>query len=199
MLEHLISHELDPVVCEDSPTDFVGLELTRPDLLLGAQLKTADWLEQAGFADSNEVTKEAAASTARAAFTSLTTAQNLETQREALTQLHCPEEIRHVIGMLTAYDWEFVNQAKELRGYVVAKLMEETTNPKADIRLKALGMLGKVTEVGLFTDKVEVKKADQTDEELDARIKERLNKLRGVMDVIGHTPQVQDADDKSVA
>ena len=60
--------------------------------------------------------------------------------------------------MLTAYDWEFVQQAKELRGYTVAKLVEETQNPNPNVRLKALGLLGKVTEVGLFTDKVEIKK-----------------------------------------
>lgn len=188
MLEHLISANLDPHVCEGTPTDFVGLELTSPDQLLGAQLKTADWLEESGLADTPAITQEAAATAARAAFQTLTTSPDTDAQRNALTTLHCPEEIRHVIGMLTAYDWEFVNQAKEIRGYVVAKLMEETENPKADIRLKALGLLGKVTEVGLFTDKVEVKKVDQTDEELDARIKERLGKLRGVMDVIGHAP-----------
>jgi hypothetical protein len=46
--------------------------------------------------------------------------------------------------MLTAYDWRFVQQAKELRGYAVAKLVEETANPNANIRLKALGLLGEV-------------------------------------------------------
>jgi hypothetical protein len=85
--------------------------------------------------------------------------------------------------MLTAYDWEFINQAKELRGYVVSKLVEETQSTNANIRLKALGMLGKVTEVGLFTDKIEVKKEELTDSELDKRIKEKLNRFMQVVDV----------------
>ena len=84
--------------------------------------------------------------------------------------------------MLTAYDWEFVQQAKEIRGYAVSKLLEECESPNANIRLKALGLLGKVTEVGLFTDKVEVKKTDMSNEELDAKIKEKLQALSKAME-----------------
>ena len=90
--------------------------------------------------------------------------------------------MQHLVGMLTAYDWEFVHQARELRGYTVAKLLEECENPNANIRLKALGLLGKVTEVGLFTDKIEVKKTDLTDEEIDKKLKDKLAKFMGVQD-----------------
>ena len=90
--------------------------------------------------------------------------------------------MRHLVGMLTAYDWEFVQQAKELRGYTVAKLIEETNNSNANIRLKALGLLGKVTEVGLFTEKIEVKKTDMTEEEIDKRLKEKLTKFMDLSD-----------------
>jgi hypothetical protein len=85
--------------------------------------------------------------------------------------------------MLTAYDWEFVNQAKQLRGYAVAKLLEECENPNSNIRLKALGLLGKVTEVGLFTDKIEVKKTDLTEEEIDKKLKEKLAVFMNITDV----------------
>jgi hypothetical protein len=50
-----------------------------------------------------------------------------------------------------------------------------------------LGLLGKVTEVGLFTDKVEIKKAELSDSEIDAKIKEKLNRFMGVMDVVDIT------------
>ena len=103
-------------------------------------------------------------------------------QKADLIQLKTPEAVRHITGMLTAYDWEFVQQAKELRGYTVAKLVEETQNPNANIRLKALGLLGKVTEVGLFTDKVEIKKTDLTEAEIDAKLKEKLAKFMDVSD-----------------
>ena len=50
------------------------------------------------------------------------------------------------------------------------------------IRLKALGLLGKVTEVGLFTEKIEVKKTDLTEAEVDAKLKEKLARFMNVSD-----------------
>ena len=79
--------------------------------------------------------------------------------------------------MLTAYDWEFIGQAKELRGYAVAKILEETKHPDAKIRLKALQMLGNVTEIALFTERVEVTKKDASEEEIEKRLRERLSKF----------------------
>jgi hypothetical protein len=64
----------------------------------------------------------------------------------------------------------------------VAKILEETNHPDARIRLKALDMLGRVTEVGLFTERIEVKKADMSDNEIDQKIKDKLNKFMGVVD-----------------
>ena len=84
--------------------------------------------------------------------------------------------------MLTAYDWAFVEQAKELRGYAVSQILEETKHPDAKVRLKALEMLGKVTEVALFTNRVEVKSAEMTNTELDQKIKDKLNRFMGVLD-----------------
>jgi len=51
-------------------------------------------------------------------------------------------------------------------------------------------LLGKVTEVGLFTDKIEIKKDELTDTELDQRIKDKLSKFMGVVDIL----EVTDAD-----
>ena len=42
--------------------------------------------------------------------------------------------------------------------------------------------MGKVTEVGLFTDKIEVKKTDLTDEEIDRKLKDKLAKFMNVTD-----------------
>jgi hypothetical protein len=90
--------------------------------------------------------------------------------------------VQHLVGMLSAYDWEFMEQAKELRGYAVSQILEETKHPDAKIRLKALDMLGKVTEVALFTERVEVRKTQLSDSDLDAKIKEKLNRFMGVID-----------------
>ena len=86
--------------------------------------------------------------------------------------------------MVTAYQWKFVEQAEELRSMSVAKIVNETEHPDARIRLKALELLGKVTEVALFTDRIAIKSEEVTDEELDKRIKEKLGRYMGVVDVV---------------
>lgn len=49
--------------------------------------------------------------------------------------------------------------------------------------MRALELLGRVTEVALFTDRVEVKKTNVDDRELDAKIKEKLARFVDVVDV----------------
>jgi hypothetical protein len=86
--------------------------------------------------------------------------------------------------MVTAYQWKFVEQAESLRSMSVSKIVKETDHPDARIRLKALELLGKVTEVALFTDRVAIKNEEVTDEELDARIKEKLGRYMGAVDIV---------------
>jgi len=86
--------------------------------------------------------------------------------------------------MVTAYQWKFIEQAESLRSMSVAKIVKETDHPDARIRLKALEMLGKVTEVALFTDRVQIKTDEISDEELDAKIKEKLSRYMGAVDVV---------------
>jgi len=179
MLEHLI--EFEPEVGDHSgkPTP---LEKEHPADVIDAKVNTTEWLKGLGAADTDTVVSQAEVQAARASFTNLVSAAPAEITHEHLTQIKTPAAVQHLVGMLTAYDWEFVTQAQKLRGYAVAKILEEVENPSANIRLKALGLLGKVTEVGLFTDKIEVKKTDLTDEEIDKKLKDKLAKFMNVTD-----------------
>ena len=188
MFEHLI--DFDPPV--EDRTGVTPVEKLAPTEVVNAQISTADWLKAMGAKDDEEIKTEADVKAAREAFTALTTAAPIKDQHSAVTQIQAPAAVRHLTGMLTAYDWEFVQQAKELRGYAVAKILEECEHPTASIRLKALQMLGKVTEVGLFTDKVEVKKTDLTEAEIDAKLKEKLAAFMDVSDA-----EVIDVEDVS--
>lgn len=175
MLEHLISAELDPIVFDDEPQGFTQLPNANATEIIDAQVKTSDWLTSLGL-DDDEAENKANAKSARNAFASLTAGTNTTTVQLALANIKAPQAVQHLVGMLTAYDWEFVEQAKNLRGYAVAKILDDCENPNASIRLKALSLLGKVTEVGLFTEKIEVKKVDASAEELEERIRQRLAK-----------------------
>jgi hypothetical protein len=180
MLEHLVhfSPETTP------PGNLLPLDDAGPGAILAAKVATTDWLTEIGAPPDDEIEAEVEKAHARKAFSALTTQTNTLEQKAALAALKTPEAVRHVTGMLSAYDWEFIEQAKELRGYTVAKIVEETTNSNPNIRLKALALLGKVTEVGLFTEKIEVKTAPASDAELDARIKDKLDKFMGIVDVL---------------
>jgi hypothetical protein len=182
MLEHLL--DLKPPVDAHSKKAIQALDKANAQDVLDAQVSTTLWLESMGVEDDKKVLAEAEANAARKVFTDLASAAPEEQTKSNLTTLKTPQAVRHLVTMLSAYDWEFVEQAKNLRGMAVAKIIEETNHPDARIRLKALEMLGKVTEVGLFTEKIEVKKAALSDVEIEQRIKDKLNKFMQVVDVI---------------
>lgn len=179
MLEHLLDFQPEVFSTAQAPQPVGKLA---PADTLNAKLKTHDWLKEMGAPDTEEVVSELEKQKARETFIALTTNTPNDKQHELIQQIQTPAAVRHLTGMLTAYDWEFVHQAKEIRGYAVAKLLEECENPNSNIRLKALALLGKVTEVGLFTEKIEVKKTDLTESEIDAKLKEKLAKFMNVSD-----------------
>lgn len=159
-----------------TPTDSLSATET-----LSAQIKTSQWLK--AFEDEDEeILSEAQQEKVVDAFNALTTQDPRAKQR--LLELDLPEEIKSAVGMVTAYQWKFVEQAESLRSMSVAKIVKETDHPDARIRLKALELLGKVTEVALFTDRISVKSEEVSDEELDQRIKEKLGKYMGAVDVV---------------
>jgi uncharacterized protein YjgD (DUF1641 family) len=180
MLDHLI--DFSPPVDSYERKAVRGLDASSPEEILNAQVKTTEWLESMGVDSDQKVLEKAQATAARKVFAALATAQPVAETKHQLTQLKTPEAVRHLVTMLSAYDWEFVEQAKELRGMAVAKILEETNHPDARIRLKALDMLGRVTEVGLFTERIEVKRSDLSDNEIDQKIKDKLNRFMGVTD-----------------
>jgi hypothetical protein len=181
MLDHLI--DFAPDIYPDEEGQVLDARKASPEKLLDAKIASNDWLTQLGAVDSTAIIGPIETKAAQTAFAHIVAATPEKEMTTAIASVKTPAAVQHLVGMLTAYDWEFVNQAKELRGYVVAQLVEETKSTNANIRLKALGLLGKVTEVGLFTEKIEVKKEELTDNELDIRIKEKLNRFMGVVDV----------------
>jgi len=178
----------------EDASGFTPLDDATPGDILSAQVETQQWLEEMGVRPDSVLVDEVEKKAARAAFQAITFADPNEEQRGKLVQIKTPAAVQHLVGMLSAYDWEFIERAKEIRGYCVAQLLEETKDKSSSIRLKALGLLGKVTEIGLFTDKIEIKKIEMTDQDIEARIKEKLNRFMQVIDV-ADARNVMDAKD----
>ena len=183
LLQHLITaDEADFVPTpEEGEPQLTPLEKLSAAETLNAKIKTTDFLSEITKDDETKIT-EAVETRAVEAFGSFIT--NAPDAKQKILELQLPEEVRSSVAMLSQYQWQFVKQAEELRSMAVAKIVKETDHPDARIRLKALDMLGKVTEVALFTERVEVKKVDETSEELDARIKAKLAKYMGIVDAV---------------
>jgi hypothetical protein len=195
MLDHLlIDDALEPVAAPVNATDkkaFPALGALDPADFFDAQVKTADIIALFDDEDSDP-TPELQRNAAAAAFMEMTNGASLQDTRAKLAKLKVPRAVRHLVGMLTAYEWEFVDQAKALRGYAVAQILEETKHPDAKIRLRALEMLGKVTEVALFTERVEVKNSGLSDDELDAKLREKLRLFMNATDAVAKTTETVD-------
>lgn len=193
MLEHLLDIEYEPEVLDTPKEAFTSeKKLSAVDLLQG-QIETTEWLEELGARSDEEVLQTAQENQARDAFKALVATPT--EAKGAIQKLTVPPAVKKLVGMLTAYDWAFVEQAKEIRGMAVAKILEETDHPDARIRLKALELLGRVTEVGLFTDRIEVKKTELSDSELDAKIKEKLLAIQNTIEAPKDDENVTDVEE----
>lgn len=145
---------------------------------LDARFETAEFLDAIGAKPEDEITKEIAREAASKSFEDFVKNVPDPQKKQNLANVKTPEAVKRVVGMLSSYDWQFVEESQRIRGFIVTKLLEEAEDhPDAKVRLRALELLGKVTDVGLFSERIEVKKTDITDAELDAQIKAKLEKF----------------------
>jgi len=87
-------------------------------------------------------------------------------------------------ALLAEYDYQIIDEAVKLRTYVTNRLIEESDNSDPKIRMRALEMLGKITDVGLFTDRKEVIITSKSDADLDKDLRESLTILLNPADYI---------------
>lgn len=88
-----------------------------------------------------------------------------------------PASLVNVRSYLDEYGQAVVTHAIEVRHLVTNRLLEESQNPDPRIRIRALELLGKHSDVGLFTDRSEVTVTHQSTEELRDRLRAKLQKL----------------------
>jgi hypothetical protein len=89
-------------------------------------------------------------------------------------------------NMLREYDNEFVADAAQMRLVVTNKLLDLASCGDPKIEIKATEMLGKISDVGLFSEKTEITVTYNNVSDLDAAIKDKVRKMlmaQGVTDV----------------
>jgi len=106
--------------------------------------------------------------------------------------LSTPATVKHLYAMLSDYDHQVVQEAVQLRRFVTNKLIEDTGLNDPRHRLKALELLGKISDVGLFSEKTEVIVKHATTEELEKQIRSKLANIIGQEKTINTSFEVID-------
>jgi hypothetical protein len=76
--------------------------------------------------------------------------------------------------LLDQYNFEFENKSKQMRSYVLTKLFETAEGKDKALAMRALETLGKVSEIGLFSTKIEVNINHKPTQELEEELKNLL-------------------------
>ena len=117
--------------------------------------------------------------------------------RDVMRDLTPPAQIQrsatatYLRALIADYDHEVVDTAVQIRQFVTNSLLEEAA-PGNKNRIKALELLGKISEVGLFTERTEITVRHQSASELEDRVRDKLIKLMGmgsgqpIEDVVAH-------------
>ncbi len=194
MLDHLIPSTPEPR--KDAALSFVPYDNATSKQVADAKIATERWLSSMGIEDEPTVDPAYEAALAQHAFAVVTGVKpgTEDDKKKAVGALTTQESVRKMDSMLSLYEQSFVDKAEQIRNYIVHKLLDEAENNKqAHIRLKALKMLGDVTEVGLFTHRVENVTKDLSEEQINEEIRKRLEKLVLNPD----TPMLERVDDDS--
>lgn len=186
----------EPVKLTDPKEGFTPQKKLDASDELDARFETAEFLEAIGAKQEDEITKELAREAAQKSFEDFVKNVPDPAKRTNLANMKTPESVKRVVGMLSSYDWQFVEESQRIRGFIVTKLLEEAEDhPDAKVRLRALELLGKVTDVGLFSERVEIKKTDISDADLDAQIRAKLEKFVEKSETLKLKPPVETAID----
>lgn len=139
-----------------------------------ALFKTVEFME--AFGPTAEPTEEDKVR-ARAALHDSVSKADDPSKLPTTTIANTPGSVKHLKEILSEYDHVVVKSAVQIRTFVTNRLIEESTNPDPKIRMRALELLGKIGDVGLFIERTEVTVKHKTTIELQSSIKERIAKL----------------------
>jgi len=167
------------------PLDDEPKHMSLPDRV-EAMDNTVSELEVHGLTiDYEEQDKEVAATLATSYAQDPDLTSNKVTHARAATLT--PASIRLTNSIITEFNHSVVESSRQLRNLVTNKLILETDNPDAKVRMRALELLGKISDVGLFTEKSEVTITHQTTDDIKEKLRVKLAKL------VNPEPEVEDA------
>lgn len=102
-----------------------------------------------------------------------------------------PASIVLTNNILQEFGHSVAESATQIRYLVTNKLLLESENADPRIRIRALELLGKISDVGLFAEKSEVTVTHQSTEDL-------RNKLRGKLEKLVQPVEIEEVDYEDV-
>ena len=108
-----------------------------------------------------------------------------------------PGSIVHLESILTEWDHEVLDVSRRLRNYITNRFIIESTDEDPRIRLKALENLGRLSNVGLFNDRVDITVTHRSISDIETDLKRTLELFSG--EVIDVTPLESEIKRASVA
>ena len=88
-----------------------------------------------------------------------------------------PASLLMTNSILQEFGHSVVESARQIRHLVTNKLVLEADNPDPRVRIRALELLGKISDVGLFAEKSEVTITHQSTEDIKDKLRSKLAKL----------------------
>jgi hypothetical protein len=101
-------------------------------------------------------------------------------------------------NLLTAYDKRVVDDPAQIRYYATNRLLELTDDPDVKIRIKALELLGKVADVGLFADRTEITIKDKTTRDLEQELESYFSKYVQEVEPVEEIEEIEEIEDAVV-
>jgi hypothetical protein len=90
-----------------------------------------------------------------------------------------PGTIINLEAILNEWDQEVLDVNRRLRNYVTNKLIMESADPDPRQRMKALENLGKISNVGLFSEKLEVNVTHRSVDDIEKELARTLEMYMG--------------------
>jgi len=90
-----------------------------------------------------------------------------------------PGTIINLEAILSEWDHEVLDAGRRLRNYVTNKLIMDSNDPDPRVRIKVLELLGKLNNVGLFSDRVEVNVVSRSIDSIEQELAKTLELYMG--------------------
>lgn len=123
------------------------------------------------------------------------TVELFKSRKKATKELQQPNTAFAASLFLKTYANRVAADAAEVRSAVTAKLMEIANCGDPRYELKALELLGKHSDIGLFTERSEITITHKSSDDLESAIKERIKRILNA-EIIDVTPIADSLEDE---